>query len=210
MAKLDGKNLYLVISEACGMGRGALEMARQAIDGGVDIIQMREKGRTRQELKDLGLGLRDLCRERGVLFIVNDDPLLAAEVGADGVHLGQEDLLRYPLPQAREILGRDKIIGLSTSSPGEAQRADGEDVDYIAYGPVFPTKVKNYSIGTAGIPEVLAHVSKPVVMIGGIDLFHLGILLKMGVQNIALIRGILEAPDIAAAAREFKSRLEHS
>ncbi len=122
MQKIKNYSLYLVISEEYGNGRSALEIAASAIAGGVDIIQMREKDKPREELVRLGRELSLLCRERGVKFIVNDDPLIAKETDADGVHLGQDDIRRSPIRKVRELLGPDKIIGVST---GTADRCQG-------------------------------------------------------------------------------------
>jgi thiamine-phosphate pyrophosphorylase len=208
MFKINDYSLYLVISEEYGLGRGALEIARQAISGGVDMIQMREKHKQKDELLELACGLSNLCRENGVLFIVNDDPLLANESGACGVHLGQEDLQKYSIAKTREVMGRDKIIGVSTHSVAELKKADKEDVDYIAYGPIFPTKTKNYFLGTKDMKEVLEIAVKPVFFIGGIQLSNLDELIEEGAKNIAVIRDIVEAEDIVSRTKSFKDRLK--
>ena len=100
MQKIKEYSLYLIITEEYGRGRSALEIARAAIAGGVDIIQMREKNKPRPELIELGKKLSDLCRDNGVIFIVNDDPEIAKETGADGVHLGQEDIKKHSVEAA--------------------------------------------------------------------------------------------------------------
>ena len=207
MHKIKNYSLYLVISEECGLGRSAVEIAGLAISGGVDIIQMREKNKTRDELVKLACELSNLCEEKRVMFIVNDDPLIARESGANGVHLGQEDMLRYSITGARNILGKGKIIGVSTHSLAQLNRANEEDVDYIAYGPIFPTKTKDYFLGTKDIKEVLRLAKKPVFFIGGINLSNLDEILKEGAKNIAMIRGIIQAEDIIGRARSFKDRL---
>lgn len=207
MRKIDDYSLYLVISEEYGLGRSSAEIARQAIPGGVDIIQMREKNKTRDELVKLACELSVLCKEKNVTFIVNDDPFIAKGSGASGVHLGQKDILKYSIAGARKIIGNDKIIGVSTHSLAELEKANGEDVDYIAYGPVFLTKTKDYVLGTKDIKEALKIAKKPVVFIGGINLSNLDEVLKQGARNIAVIRGIIEAEDISARAKSFKDRL---
>jgi len=205
--KISDHSLYLVISEECGSGRSAIDIAKMAIAGGVDIIQMREKNKAGEELAVLGRRLSAACKKSGVLFIVNDDPVLAAGLGADGVHLGQEDMKKYPLTKARSVIGEDKIIGVSTHSFEEFKIANEEDCDYIAFGPVFPTKTKDYFIGTEAVKDVSGIARKPVFFIGGIGLSNIDGLLMKGARNIALIRGITEAEDIAAMTARFKEKL---
>lgn len=200
-------SLYLVITEERCRGRSAMETAESAIEGGVDIIQMREKNRSKGELIDMGKDLARICKANGVTFIVNDDPFLAAEVGADGVHLGQEDTLKYPVDRTRKVLGPDKIIGISTHSMAQFAAADDGGVDYIAFGPIFETKTKGYFLGARDVGEVVRTAKRPVFFIGGIDLANIGDILKRGAKNIALIRGITEAEDIAVRTREFKRLL---
>lgn len=207
MRKIKDYSLYLVISEECGRGKSAIEIAREAISGDVDIIQMREKRRLTPELVKLGNRLRMLCTNGDVTFIVNDNPYLARVLEADGVHLGQEDIKRYSIPHVRDIVGPDRIIGISTHSMEQFAAANDEDIDYIAFGPIFPTKTKDYSIGTKDIGDVLKISKKPVVFIGGITLSNMDEIIREGGRNIALIRDILESDDIASRTREFKRRL---
>jgi thiamine-phosphate pyrophosphorylase len=199
--------LYLVTGEDASNGRSTIEISQAAIDGGVDILQMREKGMSYGERSVLGKELSRRCHEHEVLFIVNDDPLLAKEVDADGVHIGQEDLECWPLEKIRAILGKGKFIGLSTHSIEQVERSSSYDVDYISYGPVFPTQTKDYFIGAQGVSTVLAMMPRPVVFIGGINLDNVDVLLKKGVKNIAVIRAITQAEDITARVIELKNRL---
>ncbi|MBF0216576.1 MAG: thiamine phosphate synthase [Candidatus Omnitrophica bacterium] len=204
---LKESSLYFVTSEEYSAGRGSAHVTREATAGGADIVQMREKGKTREELLALGGELGTLCRKSGVIFIVNDDPYLAGELGADGVHLGQEDIKKYPAGECRDILGEGRIIGLSTHSPAEFARANDMDLDYIAYGPVFPTKTKNYHIGTGDIEQIVTSARKPVFFIGGINLSNIEVLLALGCRNFAMIREIAEAPDVLTKTREIKARI---
>ena len=208
MRKIEDYSLYLVITEEYGKGRSAHEIALAAIKGGVDIIQMREKKKSRAELLALGRKLSGLCKSSRVTFIVNDDPALALAVEADGVHLGQEDIKKHSIPETRKILGRDKIIGISTDSIETFEKACKEDVDYIAYGPVFPTKIKESCVGVEDAGKLTEMTKKPVVFIGGIDLSNIGYLLQKGARNISLIRAITESDDVAIAARSFRKRLD--
>ena len=207
MLKIKDYSLYLVITEEYGKGRSAFEMAESAIKGGVDIIQMREKNTPKYKLVDMGKKLSCLCKDSGVTFIVNDDPKLAKEVNADGVHLGQDDIKKYPIDETRKTLGPDKIIGISTHSLEQFSKVNNEGFDYMAFGPIFPTKTKDYFLGAGSIKNILNIALRPVFFIGGINLSNIDWLLEAGAKNIALIRGIMEAGDIVSAAKEFKNRL---
>lgn len=202
-------SLYLVLSsEYIPAGRDILSVSRQAIEGGIDVIQLREKDMPRGKLIGFGLELAQMCSAAGVTFIVNDDPRLAVECLADGVHVGQEDTNRSSLAEIREMVGRDRIIGLSTHSPGEYARALKEDLDYIAYGPVFPTKTKPYYLGTGDIEKIASSARKPTVFIGGIDTHNVGELVSRGANIAAAIRSIVAAEDIAGTVRLFKEKLK--
>lgn len=208
MLKIKDYSLYLAITQDCGLGRSSLEIAMQAIRGGVDIIQLREKGKSKDELLKLAKQLRNICQKKKIIFIVNDDPLLAKKSNADGVHLGQQDLCKFSLTKTRKLLGKEKIIGVSTHSLSQFKKANSDkNVDYIAYGPIFPTKTKNFHIGTKDVKQVLKIAKKPVVFIGGINTSNLDNLLEKGVKNIAMIRSILQAKNIAAKVKSFKRGL---
>jgi len=208
MQKIKDYSLYLVITEKYGKGRTAIEIARTAITGGVDIIQMREKDMPRAEIIDLGKSLSKLCKDSGVMFIVNDDPEIAKETNADGVHLGQEDIKEHSIESVRSILGRDRIIGISTHSVEVFNNACTEDVDYIAYGPVFPTAIKNSCVGIESVGKIMTMTDKPVFFIGGITLDNIRQLITKGAKNVSLIRAIAGADDIASAAKSFKMELK--
>ena len=205
---IKDRSLYLVVSEEYGCGKTSVEIAKLAIAGGVDILQMREKNKTREELIALASKLSVLCKENDMPFIVNDDPEIARECGATGVHLGQEDVLKYSIARTRSILGEDKIIGVSTHSIPELLKANEQDVDYIAYGPIFHTKTKDYFIGTGDIKEAVRASKKPLVFIGGINLLNVDEVLRLGTGSIAVIRSIVESEDIAESVRAFKARIE--
>ena len=165
------KNLYLVLTEEYS-SKPILDVAKEAVDAGIDILQMREKFKSKDELVRLGAKLRDLSVD--IPFILNDDPSLALELNADGVHLGQEDYRNHK--EARKIL-KNKIIGLSTHSVEEVSQANDFDVDYIAFGPIFETKTKDYSVGLSVVEEVLSIAKRPVVFIGGIDVENISSLI---------------------------------
>ncbi len=207
MRKIKENNLYLVITEEYCKGRSAAYVAREAIAGGVDIVQMREKNKPRGELLSKGRELLSVCRASGIPLIINDDPELACDIGADGVHLGQEDLAKCPIEAVRDILGADKIVGVSTHSLDQFRQAHSMDVDYLAYGPIFPTRTKDYCIGTSGMNEAARSAKKPVFFIGGIDLSNVSAALASGAGRIALIRAIAASDDVRAAAALFKEAL---
>jgi len=207
MKKIKDYSLYLVTSAEYANGRSTYEIVEEAIAGGIDILQMREKHASREELISLGRKLAALCRKNNIIFIVNDDPHLAKAVDADGVHLGQEDMERFPLDETRKIIGEDKLIGVSTHSLEELQRAEKNNCNYIAFGPIFSTLTKDYSIGTENIEKAAATSNKPVIFIGGIDLDNIDLVLERGAKNIAGIRAIVQAPDVRSKVKEFKERI---
>ena len=195
--------LYLVISEEYALGRKASDIALAAAQGGVQLIQMREKNLPRHELLGLGRCLKNICAQYEVIFIVNDDPVLALACDADGVHVGQEDVDLYGgIDGVRKIIGR-KIIGISTHSLEQVDVASRTDVDYIAFGPVFPTKTKNYSIGISDIGAAMRLSCKPLFVIGGINIANLDEVLAAGARRVAVIRDIVQAEDISQRTAEY-------
>lgn len=208
MEKIKDYSLYLVTSQEHSNGRDTLEIAASAIKGGINIIQMREKHLPREGLMMLGSKLSFLCRENNVTFIVNDDPYLAKDLDADGVHLGQGDIKKYPLREIRNTIGGDKSIGISTHSLSQFKEANDSDYDYVAFGPIFPTPTKDYCIGTDDVGKVLNIANKPVVFIGGISLDNVDIVLSRGAKNIAAIRAFSQASDIEAAVGDFRKIID--
>ena len=205
--KINDNSLYLVITEKYSQSKTSLEIAKEAIKGGVDIIQMREKNKTQEELYALGQQVNNLCNENNVMFIVNDNPYLAKQIDADGVHLGQEDIKKYSIKTVRKLLGKDKIIGVSTHSVKEFEIFQEEDVDYLAFGPIFETKTKNYCIGTEDIENVIKKAIKPVVFIGGINSENINQVIEKGGKTIGIIREIVGANNIEEATRKMKKIL---
>ncbi len=198
------KTLYLVLTSTYNQERSPLEIAEEACKSGIDILQMREKKMNRNEMLEYGAQLKAICKKYKVTFIVNDSPQLAYDLKADGVHLGQEDIELHSIEETRKLLGSDKIIGLSTHSLEQFSKANEQDFDYLAFGPVFQTQTKNYYIGTDEIQEVLKITKKPVVFIGGIKEKNLNELLELGCTNIALITEIMNAPDIQEKTNKLK------
>ena len=210
MMKIRANNLYLIITEEYGRGRSVSEIAESAIAGGVDMIQLREKSKSLRRIIKTAKLLKDFCERSGTAFIVNDDPLLARDIDADGVHLGQEDMKHFTVHDARKLLGKKKIIGVSASSIEEVRKANTEEIDYIGFGPVFPTTVKEGCLGVKCIQKILAASKKPIFFIGGINLTNIDELLDRGASNVAVIRAISEADDIKSAVETFKKKLRGS
>lgn len=208
MNKLIDFKLYVIIDGKSSKGRSLVYVARQAIAGGADVIQLRHKEASSKELMKLGRQLRSLTRKEKIIFIVNDRVDIAYGVDADGVHLGQDDL---PLEIARSILGKKKFIGISTHSLPQALKAQEKGADYIGVGPVFstPTKPDYRVIGTTLIEEMEDRINIPFVAIGGIDETNIGEVIASGARRVAVVRAVCAANDIKAAAKRLKGRLKN-
>ena len=207
MTKIKNHSLYFVTGEEYSAPRTTFEVVKDSILGGIDIVQMREKNKEKDELRKIGKELLVLCRENNVVFIVNDDPFLAKELDADGVHLGQQDIEKYSIDQARSILGNEKIIGISTHSIEQFKEAQDQDCDYLAFGPIFQTKTKDYFIGLDDVESVLGIAQKPVMFIGGINSENIDYLLEKGAKNIAVIRCIAESDDALKSTKVLKEKI---
>ena len=195
--------LYLVTDRALAGLRGVTETVRLALEGGVTLVQLREKMLAHEPFVEEARRLKDICHARGVPLIVNDDVAVAREAGADGVHLGQSDA---SVAKARETLGPDAIIGLSVESVEQARAAAVLDIDYMAASPVFatPTKADTASpLGLEGVRAIRRLTDKPLVAIGGINLDNVAEVLQVGADGLAVISAIVAAPDPRQAAREF-------
>lgn len=189
-------------------------MAAQLCEGGVDIVQLRAKGRDECAIEEMANRVAPILRDAGVPFIINDFPELAPSVGADGAHVGQDD---FSVADARWRAGRAlagevplPIIGKSTHSVEQAIAAAAEGADYIGFGPLFPTPTKagRAAIGMGDIARVHELVSVPIFCIGGIKLENLAEVIAAGAQRVVIVSGILQARDVAAYCREAKARLD--
>jgi len=198
--------LYVLITQsACK--RPWLATAELAIDGGADCLQLREKELPDGELLARSRQLADLCRRHGVLCIINDRPDIALLPGADGVHLGQEDL---PPPQARRIVSDRKIIGVTTHNLDQARQAVRDGADYIAVGPIFksPTKSRDFLPGLEYAAQVAREISIPKVAIAGIGPGNLRQVLATGIRAVAVTAAVAGYDDVAGAARKMKEMLK--
>ena len=179
-----------------------------AIAAGVRFFQYRNKSGTRRAVYEISLRLASLANTSGALFFVNDHADIAAAVDADGVHLGQDDL---PIEHARKLLGKKKIIGISTHGREQAAVAEIAGADYIGFGPIFPTTTKDAGQvqGCAGITLIRQAVSIPIIAIGGITLENVQDVIRAGADGVAVIAAILSAPDIGRAAETMIERIDH-
>ncbi len=178
-----------------------MERASNALPN-TNVLQFRSKDHAPAEKMRLGMELRELCRRSGTLFIVNDDPQLARELDADGVHLGQEDGVPA---EARRIIGEDKLLGISTHSPQEALAAEAAGADYIGFGAMFPTGSKEIShlAGIESLVETRKAVSLPIVAIGGISRDNAPSVLDAGADAIAVISAVMSHHEPSTAAAEL-------
>ena len=195
------RRLYGILDLGYVRPEDALPMTRRIIEGGVDILQLRAKSQSLETIRDVARAVVPVCRESGVLFILNDHPQLVGETGADGVHVGQDDM---PVAAVRKIVGADALIGLSTHSLAQALAASDAGPDYIGFGPVFstPTKPDYQPVGLGAIAEVHRRVPLPVFCIGGIKRENLREVLAAGAVRAVIVSGILQAEDPAAYCRE--------
>jgi thiamine-phosphate pyrophosphorylase len=193
--RLSHARLYLVI-DAAAAGR----IVPAALEGGVDIVQLREKSAPDAAVIEAGKRLRAVCDEHRGLLIVNDRPDLALACGADGVHVGQDDMA---LDEARTLVGDDLIVGISTHSPTQVEVALDSTADYLGVGPVYstPTKPGREPVGLELVRYAAAHASaKPWFAIGGIDQGNARAVAEAGATRIAVVRAIRDAADPRAAA----------
>jgi len=184
-----------------------VEVARALFNGGVRLLQVRNKTSNSRELLDQVERVLRLA-PAGAVVIVNDRPDVARLAAAAGVHLGQTDM---PAAAARQVLERGQLLGLSTHNLNQALEADNLPVDYIAVGPVFPTSTKlnpDPVLGVEGLAEICGAVHKPVVAIGGIRIENVGEVLQAGAQSIAIIRDLLSSTDIKARTLEWMREVE--
>jgi len=205
--RLRTARLYLVC-EALPGGREPAPLLQAALSGGVDIVQLREKELGREEIERSAQTFRRLCDTHSALFIVNDDPYLAQTCNADGVHLGQDDM---PVEEAREILGPELIIGLSTHSKDQLAASGGTSsaVDYVSVGPVWetPTKLGRPGVGLGLVEHAAAHAPHPFFAIGGIEPANAAEVVAAGARRLGAVRAIRDADDPAAAAEALRCAL---
>ena len=197
--------LYAILDLGYVAPADRIATAMKLIAGGADLLQLRGKGCEMAEIRDVAKEILPICRATGVPFIINDFPELAAELDADGVHIGQDD---GPLTAARETVGPGKIIGRSTHSIMQACAALDEGFDYIGFGPLFPTPTKlgRPGIGLADIATMQSEVGVkiPAFCIGGIKRANLPEVLESGARRVVIVSDLLTAEDVESATREVR------
>jgi thiamine-phosphate pyrophosphorylase len=203
--RLRTARLYLVC-EAMPRGEEPEALLEAALDGGVDIVQLREKELGRRQIERSARTFRRLCDTHSALFIVNDDPYLARSCGADGVHVGQDDVAAG---EARRILGPDAIVGLSTHSREQLAAAEAEPVDYVSVGPVWetPTKEGRPGVGLELVEHAAESTAHPFFAIGGIEPGNAPAVVAAGARRLGVVRAIRDAADPTRAAGELRAAL---
>ncbi|CAN5825564.1 thiamine phosphate synthase [soil metagenome] len=199
----DRLRCYLVTDPRVESVDQLVDIVSAAIDGGMTAVQLRAKGWTDRQALDAARRLRDLCNERDVMFLVNDRVDIALASGADGVHLGVDD---FPVGAARDLLGRNAIIGYSPESEADRRDAIAAGADYLGVGPVFGTKTKADAGQPLGLPafqQIVELVDVPVVGIGGIDRANARSVLQAGAAGVAVVYSVFFVDQPATAAREL-------
>lgn len=201
-------DLYVITDSSLSKGKEDWEVAELAYKGGAEVVQLRMKNASGKEMLEQAVKIQKLADEMNRVFIVNDRVDIALAAGADGVHLGQDDI---PLSCAREILGDDPIIGISVSNEREAVEAYKNGADYIAIGSVFDTSTKDDAGGGIGLDAII-NVRKavpdiPLVAIGGINLGNIKDVIRAGADSAAVISAVVSKDDIRKAAHELRDAI---
>jgi thiamine-phosphate pyrophosphorylase len=198
--RLRSARLYLVCAAETD------DFLHRVLGAGVDVVQLRIKDADEDAIVAAGQRFARAAAAHGALFILNDRPDLVAVTGADGVHVGQDDMT---VPAARAILGPDRLIGLSTHSPAQVDAAAALEVDYIGVGPVHatPTKPGRAAVGLELVGYAAEHASVPFFAIGGISPENVDAVRSAGAERIAVVRALTEAPDPGQAARRLRQAI---
>lgn len=202
---LSTAHLYCILDLGYVREENAQAVAAALLAGGADVLQLRAKGHDLATIRRVAETLLPLCRTAGIPFILNDFPQLAADLDADGVHIGQDD---GPLLVARQIVGTGKLIGRSTHSLEQARAALREGFDYIGFGPLFPTPTKAGRLAI-GLKDILAMerevgISIPAFCIGGIVPETMDAVMAAGARRAVIVSALLKAPDVEAATRALR------
>ena len=207
MKQKPNYRLYLVTDAEICPRENLLDVCEKAIDGGVSIIQLREKDISSREFYNEAAALKTLCTAKNVPLIINDRLDIALAVDADGIHIGQSDM---PLAAARRILGSGKIIGVSAGNVSEALDAEHGGADYLGVGAVFPTGTKKdaENIGIDMLKQVTAAASIPIVGIGGINHENINLLRGSGIDGVAVVSCIMGSKDPYSAAETLREKTE--
>lgn len=203
MPDLADRRLYLCV----GLRDGLAGLVEAVVAAGVDVVQLREKVAPRDAILAAARNLAPLCADLGVPFLVNDDPEVAVEAGADGVHVGQGDAT---VARCRELLGDDGLVGLSTHAPDEFVAALATSASYLSAGPIeaTPTKPGRPGTGVTYARDCQRASDRPVFVTGGVNQRTVGDLVAAGLRHFVAVRAILDAPDPAAATRGLRDAID--
>ena len=208
---LSDCRLYAFVDTSCLRGRAPERLARELCEGGADLIQLRAKLSSLEEVRRMAQAILPVTRQSGVGLVINDHLSIAREVGADACHLGQEDFFGAGLQRAASLRSASSTLrlGLSTHGPEQAKRALAAGADYLGIGPVYATGTKPQAapVTLEYVRWAAANVAIPWFAIGGITLDNLDAVLAAGARRICAVSAILNAPDVATACRQFKERL---
>jgi thiamine-phosphate pyrophosphorylase len=201
MSVLDDARLYFVVEASASDA-----LLDAALSGGCDLLQLRDHRASDDELFEAAERFREACDRHGALFVVNDRPEIALQAGADGVHVGQDDL---PVDAVRRLVGPDVLIGLSTHAPEQFDAGLASDADYLSVGPIWetPTKEGRPAAGLDYVRYAAAHATKPWFAIGGVDTQNIAEVVAAGATRAVVVRAIRDADDPRAVASALKSQL---
>ncbi len=202
-------SLYLVTDRSLAHGRSTVDIIRAAVAGGATCVQLREKHASTRDFLNEAKAVRALLAGSGVPLIINDRIDVALAVNAEGVHLGQTDM---PIADARRIVGKSMLIGISAECVEDALRAEAEGADYVGISPVFATPTKTDTapaLGLSGVAAIRAKVSLPLVGIGGIGPANAAEVIRAGCDGIAVVSAIVAAPSPRDAAADLKHLISH-
>lgn len=208
-SKID-YSLYLVTDRGLSLGRTHLEVIKEAVAGGVTMVQLREKDLESGEFYREAMQIREFLRSRGCPLIINDRVDIALAVDADGVHVGQEDL---PLAVVRKMLGPGKIVGVSVFTPEEAREAEAQGADYLGLSPIFMTATKPElvrQIGFEGIAPIRQATKLPLVGIGSMNETNAFEVVRRGLDGVAVVSAICSRPDVRAAAERIRAEVDRA
>ena len=196
--------LCLVTDRRFCAGRGLGEVVARAVRGGVTMVQLREKGTSTRQFLEEALALKVTLAGLGVPLLINDRVDIALAIDADGVHVGQQDM---PLGLVREMIGPDKLIGLSITNAQQLQRDDAERADYLGIGPIYSQSTKEDAstpLGVEGFRQLRAMTQRPVLAIGGLKPENSAAVAQAGADGLAIVSAIMGASDPEASARSFR------
>ncbi len=200
-------DLHLVTDRSLSLGRDLLDIVLAAVQGGVSVVQLREKECTTRKFVELGRAVSSLLQSTSVPLLINDRVDVALAVGADGVHVGQSDM---PYGDARRLLGPDAIIGLSVESEDHALAAEALDVDYLGLSPVFTTPTKKElqeQLGLEGVANIRRLSRHRLVAIGGIHYKNISAILQSGADGVAVVSAICSASDPLKATQQLQRQI---